>query len=87
MNIDDVGYGAGGGFISGVIATIATAFGFKARMDRQDKDIDTLKKSVIYKDTFEQFEKRFVTGMEKIDKIDEKIDTLLVRRRDDRDEH
>lgn len=77
MNIDDVGYGAGGGFISGIVATIATALGFKNRMDK-------LEKSVMYKDVFDQFEKRFDTAMEKIDRIDNKIDTLLVRRRDDK---
>lgn len=80
MNIDDVGYGAGGGFISGVIATIATALGFKSRMDK-------LEKSVMYKDVFEQFEKRFDTAMETIKKVDEKLDTLLSRRRADKDEH
>lgn len=84
MNIDDVGYGAGGGFVSGIIATIITALGFKSRQDRQDKEMDTLKKTVIFKDTFEQFEKRFIVAMEKIDRMDNKIDTLLTRRRDDR---
>ncbi|MBT9170626.1 MAG: hypothetical protein DDT18_00970 [Actinobacteria bacterium] len=60
------------------------ALGLKSRMDRQDRDINGLKQSVIYKDTFEQFEKRFDASVEKIDSIDRKLDTLLMRRRDDR---
>lgn len=84
MNIDDVGYGAGGGFVSGIIATIIAALGFKSRQDRQDKEMDILKKAVVFKDVFEQFEKRFDVAMEKIEKMDNKIDTLLTRRRDDR---
>lgn len=84
MNIDDIGVGAGGGFISGIIATIITALGFKSRQDRQEKEMDSLKETVIFKDTFEQFEKRFMVAMEKIDRMDNKIDMLLNRRRDDR---
>lgn len=85
MNIEDVGYGASGGFISGIIFAIITALGLKSRQDRQDREMDTLKKTVVFKDSFEQFEKRFDSAMDKIDKMDFKIDTLLSRRRDDRE--
>lgn len=80
MSIDDIGYGAGGGFLGGVIAAIFTALGVNRRIDK-------LEKSVMYKDVFEQFEKRFDAAITTIKTMDEKIDILISRRRDDRDEH
>lgn len=80
MAWDDIGVGAGGGFLSGLVIAILSALGMKS-------DINALKKSVMYKDTFDQFEKRFVDTVQTIKKMDEKIDTLLSRRREDRDEH
>ncbi|MFZ2937647.1 MAG: hypothetical protein WA066_02960 [Candidatus Omnitrophota bacterium] len=84
MNFDNLGYGTGGGLISGLITAIAVAFGFKSRLDRQDKDIDSLKKNVVYRDTFEEFKERFISLDNKVDKIDGKLSTLITRRRDDR---
>jgi len=80
MDLENIGYSAG----SGVIGAILIALGFKSRMDRQDKDVNSLKKSVLYKDTFEQFEKRFDASVKQIDSIDRKLDMLLARRREDR---
>lgn len=63
MDINDAGYGIGGGAISAILV----ALGFKSRIDK-------LEKAVMYKDVFEQFEKRFDDAMKK---MDEKIDILL----------
>lgn len=78
MEWDDIGVGAGGGFLSGVVATIVTALGVNRRIDK-------LEKSVIYKDVFEQFEKRFDSAIEQISVINDKLDKLLSRRRTDRE--
>ena len=82
MDIENIGYSAG----SGVIGAILIALGLKSRMDRQDKDVNSLKQSVIYKDTFEQFEKRFDASIKQIDSIDKKLDILLTKQREDRGE-
>ena len=63
------GTGAGGGIIGSIVGAIAIAFGFKSRMDRQDKDIDELKNNVVYKNVFYQLEKR-------LERIETKIDSL-----------
>jgi len=81
MDFDNLSYGAGGGFISGLITAITIALGFKSRMDRQDKDIDSLKKNVVYKDTFEATLKPIDN---RLTRMEEKLDTLITRRRDDR---
>jgi len=74
MNFDDTGIGAG---IGGFIAAILMALGVKSRLDK-------LEKNVVYKDTFEEFKERFISLDSKVDKIDEKLGTLITRRRDDR---
>lgn len=73
MDLDNLGYGAGGGFLSAILI----ALGFKSRMDKQDKEIENLKNSVVTKDVFAQFEKRFDAVTEKMDRIGNKIDTLI----------
>lgn len=80
MDIDNLGYGAGGGLLSAFLI----ALGLKSRMDKQDDRIDKqdieikdLKKSVVSVDAFEQFEKRFETVTEKMDRIGDRIDTLI----------
>lgn len=75
MNFDDTGIGAG---IGSFITALAMALGFKSRLDK-------LEKNVVYKDTFEEFKERFISLNSKVDKIDEKLGTLLTRRRVDRD--
>jgi len=75
MNFDDTGIGAG---IGGFIAAILMALGFKSRLDK-------LEKNVVYKDTFEEFKERFISLDSKVGKIDEKLGTLLTRRRVDRE--
>ena len=75
MNIDDVGYGAGGGFLSGIIATVLTALGVNRRIDK-------LEKSVVYKDTFDATLKPLDT---RLTRIEDKIDSLISRRREDRE--
>ncbi len=84
ITMDDIVYGTGGGFLSGLLSALFIALGFKGRLDRQDKDIDDLKKNVVYKGTFEEFKERFISLNSKVDKIDEKLGILLTRRRDDR---
>ncbi len=80
MDIDNLGYGAGGGLVSAILV----ALGWKARLDRQDHEIMNLKTKVVYKDVFEQFEKRFDSFTESVGKLNDKIDILLTRRRADR---
>jgi len=83
MNLDNLGYGAGGGLISGLITAIAVAFGFKSRLDRQDKDINSLKKNVVYKDTFEATLKPIDN---RLTRMEEKLDTLLIRHRPEKND-
>jgi len=79
--MDDIVYGTGGGFLSGLLSALFIALGFKSRLDRQDKDIDSLKKNVIYRDTFEATLRPIDN---RLTRMEEKLDTLITRRRDDR---
>ena len=74
MDIENIGYSAG----SGVIGAILIALGFKSRMDRQDKDVNNLKKTVVYKDTFELLLDRLQSLENRLEKIDSKIDRLIL---------
>jgi len=77
MEINDLGYGAGGGIISAILV----ALGFKTRMDKQDDRVNKLENTVMYKDTC------FATHSpinSQLIRIEEKLDFLLTRRRDDR---
>ncbi len=79
MDIDNLGYGAGGGIISAILV----ALGLKSRMDKQDEKIRDIQKTVMYKDTCDATHKPIDTTLQR---IEEKLDNLLNRRRDDRKE-
>jgi len=83
MDFDNLSYGAGGGLISGLLTAIAIALGFKSRLDRQDKDIESLKKNVVYKDTFEATLKPIDN---RLTRMEEKLDTLLIRHRPEKND-
>ena len=77
MDINNLGYSGGGGLLGALMAWL----GFKSRIDRQDKEINELKKTVMYKDTCEATHKPIDTTLER---IEGKLDSLLARLRDDR---
>ena len=77
MDIDNLGYGAGGG----VVTAILTILGFKSRMDKQDKEIKEIRETVMYKDTCDATHKPIDTTLQR---IEDKLDGLISRRRDDR---
>jgi len=78
LDFDNLGYGAGGGIISAILV----ALGFKSRMDKLDRDMTVFKKTVRYTDTCEATHKPIDTTLER---IEGKLDKLLMRRRSDRE--
>jgi len=73
MEWGDTGTGAG---IGGILTAIAMALGFKSRLNK-------LEKSVMYRDTCDATHKPIDVALKR---IEEKLDNLLSRRRDDRTE-
>ncbi|MDH5299319.1 MAG: hypothetical protein OEV91_09905, partial [Desulfobulbaceae bacterium] len=47
-DLTQVGFSAGGG---GILGALFAFFGFRDRLDRQDKRMDQLEKDVVYRDT------------------------------------
>ena len=73
MEWGDTGTGAG---IGGILTAIAMALGFKSRLNKLEKD-------VMYKDTCSATHKPIDIALKR---IEDKLDNLLQRRRDDRTE-
>jgi hypothetical protein len=74
MSIEQFGYGAGGGFISGVMAAILAAMGIRER-------IKYLENGKLSKDFFLEYHSGVEKGMqiisERMEKMDLKLDMLL----------
>ncbi len=73
MDLSDTGTGAG---IGGMITAIAMALGFKSRLNK-------LEKSVMYQDTCNATHKPIDVALKR---IEDKLDNLLSRRRDNKTE-
>ncbi len=73
MELGDTGTGAG---IGGLLTAIAMALGFKSRLNK-------LEKSVMYKDTCDATHKPIDVALKR---IEDKLDSLITRRRNDRPE-
>jgi len=74
MSIEQIGYGAGGGLLTGLLSTIFVALGMKER-------IKSLEEKKLEKEVFDQFQHTFdIKSNEigiKIDRLDVKLDKLL----------
>jgi hypothetical protein len=81
--MDDI-TGAGAGIGGGIVGAVLTLLGFKSRLDSQDKAIDEIRKTVQWKDTCIATHKPMD---ETLKRVELKLDRLLVRRREDREEN
>ena len=74
MAIESAGYGAGGG-VAGVFLSWLL---FRDKVNKMDKDMDTLKDRVIYKDTYEVCATNNSTNFERIEgKLDMIINHMI----------
>jgi hypothetical protein len=76
MSVEQLGYGAGGGFVSGIIAAILALMGIQ-------RSIKTLENGKLSKDVFNEYRLGVEKGMqvisERMEKMDLKLDVLLKR--------
>jgi len=68
MNLESIGAGVGGSMVTAVL----TWLGFKQRLDRADADIETLRKSVVFKDSHQECSQSWHNAMAALER---KIDT------------
>ena len=74
MSIEQLGYGAGSGFVSGILAAVLAAMGYQGRLK-------CLENGKLGKDVFDEYRKGVTKQLDdlftKIDKMDIKLDLLL----------